>query len=401
MRQRSSGVGADLSLAWLLEPLSVDDFLGEIWGATHYHVGRDRPEYLNSLREGADSVDELLALFRPHLSLVSLVRENDRKDQYVYRLADGGFDGAAVGRDFADGYTIVLESVQRYGHTIAALSHSIEAELNFATQVNAYFTPPESQGFAAHCDDHDALIVQLQGSKTWHVFEGVDVPPQEMWRHEAFSTAGLPAPVDVCLQAGDVLYVPRGRVHAAESTSELSVHLTVGLHAPTLVMLATRALNALSTSDDRLHTRLPPRFLSDPDVRSGLTALVHGITEALEQPKAIAMGLDSLEADLVRRGQCQPLGNGISDAVAIDDQTRVIKYQPLYSRVTETSDEVALHFAQSQVDATADHKDALQFLAKSTAPFRICELPGLDDVQRLELARALILQGFLVRVPED
>jgi lysine-specific demethylase/histidyl-hydroxylase NO66 len=215
------------------------------------------------------------------------------------------------------------------------------------------------------------------------------------------SIAGLPAPVDVRLQAGDVLYVPRGRVHAAESTSELSVHLTLGLHAPTLFMLATRMLNALNNSDDRIHTQLPPRFLSDPDVRSGLGDLVHGIAEAVEQPEAIAQGLDSLEADLVKRGQCKPLGTAISDAVAIDDQTRVVKYQPLYSRVTERSDAVALHFAQSVVSVTTDHTSALQFLAKSTAPFRIQDLPELSEVQRLELARTLIMQGFLIRLPQD
>jgi lysine-specific demethylase/histidyl-hydroxylase NO66 len=388
------------SLARLLHPLEVDDFLGEIWGNTHYHVSREHRDYLDNLREGADSVDDLLALFRPHLSLVSLVRESDRKDQYVYRLADGGFDAAAIGRDFADGYTIVLDSVQRYARAIAAMAHSIEADLNFATQVNAYFTPPESQGFAAHSDDHDALIVQLQGSKIWHIYPGADVAPHEMWRHDAIPSAGLPAPVDVRLEPGDVLYVPRGCVHAAESTSELSVHLTVGLHAPTLFMLASRELNALNNSGDRIHTQLPPRFLSDPEVRSSLGALVHEIAEALEQPEAIAGGLDSLEADLVRRGQCKPLGAGISDAVAIDDQTRLVKYQPLYSRVTENSDGAALHFAQSEVNAPANHTKALRFLAKSTASFRICDLPELDDVQRLELARTLILQGFLHRLPD-
>jgi lysine-specific demethylase/histidyl-hydroxylase NO66 len=389
------------SLGWLLDPLTVDNFLGEVWGITHHHVSRDRADYVNNLRQDTDSVDDLLALFRPHLSLVCLVRERERKDQYVYRLADGGFDAAAIGRDFADGYTIVLDSVQRYAPAIGALAQAIEVELDFATQVNAYFTPPESQGFAAHSDDHDALIVQLQGSKIWHVYEGVDVAPHKIWRHEAMSTAGLPAPVDVRLEAGDVLYVPRGRVHAAESTSELSVHLTVGLHAPTLFMLATRVLNALNNSDDRVHTQLPPRFLSDPDVRSSLGALVHGIAEALEQPEVIAEGLDSLEADLVKRGQCKPLVTGISDAVAIDDQTRVVKYQPLYSRVTEKTDAVALHFAQSVVNVTADHKSALQFLAKSTAPFQISDLPELSEVQRLELARTLIMQGFLIRLPGD
>ena len=44
MRQRSPGVHAEFSLAWLLEPLTIDEFLGEVWGTTHYHVSRTRPD---------------------------------------------------------------------------------------------------------------------------------------------------------------------------------------------------------------------------------------------------------------------------------------------------------------------------------------------------------------------
>ena len=79
--------------------------------------------------------------------------------------------------------------------------------------------------------------MQIQGSKIWHIYEGVDVAPQEMLAPRGDAHRRSPAPADVRLEAGDVLYVPRGRVHAAESTSELSVHLTVGLHAPTLSCL--------------------------------------------------------------------------------------------------------------------------------------------------------------------
>jgi bifunctional lysine-specific demethylase and histidyl-hydroxylase NO66 len=401
MQQRLSGVDRELSLAWLLQPLTVENFLNEMWGATHYHVSRNCPEYFDSLLDGSASVDELLGLFRPDLSLVSLVRENDKKDAYVYRLANGGFDVDGIGKDFADGYTIVLESIQRYVRAIASLLHSIEVELNFATQVNAYFTPPESQGFKTHYDEHDTLILQIRGSKIWHVYDGADVAPHEMLRQEPVATAALPSPTDVRLEVGDVLYLPRGRVHAAEATSELSVHLTVGLLAPTLLMLVTRALNSLSYSDDRVHTQLPPRYLDDPDVRARLGVLVHDVAEALEQPSVIAEGLGSLEDDLVKRGQSPPVGQSISTAVGIDGHTRVMKYQPLYSRVTDISDGVALHFAQIVVKAAPDHKDALQFLSKSTEPFRICDLPGLSAPQQIELARTLIVNGFLVRLPDD
>ena len=395
------GVDVELSLAWLLQPLTVETFINEIWGATHYHVSRNCPEYFDSLLDASASVDELLGLFRPDLSLARLVRENDKKDPYVYRLADGGFDVAGVGKDFADGYTIVLESIQRYVRAIASLSHSIEVELNFTTQVNAYVTPPESQGFVTHYDEHDVLIVQIRGSKIWHLYNGADIAPHRMCRQEPIVTDALPSPTDVRLEAGDVLYLPRGRVHAAEATSEVSVHLTVGLHAPTLLMLVTRALNALSYSDDRVHTQLPPRYLDDPHVRASLGALVRDVAEALEQPSVIAEGLGSLEDDLVKRGQPSPVGQAISTAVGIVGHARVRKYQPLYSRVTDTSDGVALHFAQLVINAAPDHKEALQFLSKSTEPFRVCDLPGLSAAQQTELARTLIVTGFLVRLPDD
>jgi len=403
MRQRSAGAAAEVSLTWLLRPLTVDTFLDEIWGATHYHVSRNCPEYFDRLLDSSASVDELLGLFRPDLSLVRMVRQDDRKDPYVYRLPGGGFDAAGIGKDFADGYTLVLESVERYVRALALLLSAIEVELNFPTQLNAYVTPPESQGFVAHYDEHDVIILQIRGAKIWHLYDGVDVPPRQMRGQAPVVTDTLPSPTDVRLEAGDVLYLPRGRVHAAEATSQLSVHLTLGLHAPTLHMLVTRALDALSYSDDRVHTQLPPRYLDDPDVRAGLGVLVHDMAEAIEQPNAIAQGLDSLEDDFVKRGQCPPAGLAIANAVGIDSHTRVVKYQPLYSRVKELSDgsdRVELHFAQLVIQAAADHKEALQFLSKHAEPLRVCDLPGLSAEQQTELARTLIVNGFLVRLPD-
>ena len=401
MPQRSSGVDPESSLGWLLAPLKVETFLTEIWGQSHYHVSRSSPEYFDTLFDGTASVDQLLGLFRPDLSLVRLVRESDKKEPYHYRRSDGGLDVAGIGHDFADGYTIVLESIHRYVRAIASLLHAIEVELNFATQVNAYFTPPESQGFVAHYDDHDVLILQLSGSKIWHLYDGIDVAPRAALRHEPVAAAELPSPTDVRLEVGDVLYVPGGRVHAAEATSEVSVHLTVGVLAPTLLLLVTRALNSLSNTDDRVHTQLPPRYLDDPDVRATLGDLVRDVVEALEQPSVISAGLGSLADDLVRRGQSPPVGQAITNAIGIAGHVRVVKYQPLFSRVTETSDGVALHFAQLVVNAASDHSEALQFLSKSTEPFRVCDLPGLSEAQQTELARTLIVNGFLVRLPGD
>jgi bifunctional lysine-specific demethylase and histidyl-hydroxylase NO66 len=94
----------------------------------------------------------------------------------------------------------------------------------------------------------------------------------------------------------------------------------------------------------------------------------------------------------------------ISNAVGIDGQTLVVKYQPLYSRVTAPdggADGVALQFAQLSISADHDHKAAMVFVSRSTEPFRIGDLPGLTAVQQTELVRTLIVSGFLVRLPRD
>ena len=95
------------------------------------------------------------------------------------------------------------------------------------------------KGFAPHWDDVDVFVLQLEGSKRWRVF----APPteeQELPRHSskdfggpaALKRAGYEAAcLDVVLERGDVLYLPRGFVHEAiSSAEEASLHLTLSTH---------------------------------------------------------------------------------------------------------------------------------------------------------------------------
>jgi hypothetical protein len=79
MEHRPPGVDVDFSLAWLLEPLSVETFLDEIWGATHHHVKRNCEGYFNGLLHGPSAVDDLLELSRREPSAVRLVRGDEKR----------------------------------------------------------------------------------------------------------------------------------------------------------------------------------------------------------------------------------------------------------------------------------------------------------------------------------
>ena len=397
---RLNGVDAALSLAWVLEPLTVETFLDEIWAKTHHHIKRDRPEYFDALLPGPPTVDALLEAFRHEPSAVRMARGKDKKGPDSYRLADGSLNLDSVRNDFAVGYTIVLDGVEQYVRPVGTLARSLDVALNYPTQVNAYLTPPQSTGLVPHYDDHDVLILQIEGSKTWHLYVGADLPPRDIQRDKdkAVDLASLPAPTDLRLQAGDVLYVPRGRVHAAEANAEPSIHLTVGIHAPTVLMLAIGALYSQSFHDDRLNARLPVRHLDDANLRATVQALIREAVDVVDDAGAVADSLGLLADVLVRRGSCPPVGQ-IASTKAIDEQTRVAKYHPLYSRVKVADDGVNLEFASLSISAGSDHDAAMRFVSESTGPFRVGDLPGLQAKQQTDFARTLIVSGFLVRLP--
>ncbi len=390
------------SLAWLLTPLTVETFLDKIWATMHYHVKRRCAGYFEGLLHAQSAVDQLLELFRREPSAVRLMRGKDKKSAAEsYGLADGSLDLAGIRQDLADGFTIVVDGIERYVRAIASLAHSIEVELNFPVQVNAYITPPGSRGLVPHYDDHDVLILQIQGSKIWHLYTGVDIPPREMQRRDkAVPTEGLPSPTDLHVEVGDVLYLPRGLVHAADTDAEQSIHLTVGIHAPTALTLAIGALYSLSFHDDRLNALLPPRHLDDADVHAILGVLLRDAVRTIEDPTAVAKGLDALADVLVRRGRCPPIGQ-IAKAGEIDGQTLVTKYKPLYSQVRAVAGGVALQFAKLSITVGADHEAALLYMSSSVEPFRVCDLPGLRAELQIELARKLIASGFLVQLSDD
>ncbi len=152
-------------------------------------------------------------------------------------VADQVHDDAVL-RLFAEGTTVVLQGVHRTWEPVGALAASLAAELGHPVQVNAYVTPPQSQGFASHYDTHDVFVLQVAGRKQWRVHEPVlPAPlPDEPWeqrRDEVAARAEGSPVVDTVLEPGDCLYLPRGFLHSAVALGGTSIHLTFGIHATT------------------------------------------------------------------------------------------------------------------------------------------------------------------------
>src|SRR6266480_4558078 len=76
------------------------------------------------------------------------------------------------------GATLVLQGLHRTWPPLVAFASELAAELGHPVQVNAYVTPPQNTGFAAHYDVHDVFVLQIAGRKKWRVHEPVLTDPR-------------------------------------------------------------------------------------------------------------------------------------------------------------------------------------------------------------------------------
>jgi lysine-specific demethylase/histidyl-hydroxylase NO66 len=141
-------------------------------------------------------------------------------------------DPAELWSNYDQGCTIRLLCPHKHADNVHALLSTLELELKCMVGANAYLTPPKSsQGFAPHYDDIEAFCLQLEGSKRWKVYEPTFKLPRVS--SEDFTPEdleGMTPVMDVTLEEGDLLYMPRGWIHQActlPNDAEHSLHLTI------------------------------------------------------------------------------------------------------------------------------------------------------------------------------
>jgi hypothetical protein len=152
-------------------------------------------------------------------------------------------------RHLRDGAALVVDDADRYDPWLADLADAVSAELDEPTRVNVYATTPASGGFPWHADTHDVHALQVSGRKRWRVAGPSVVDP-------LFHASLYPLPepqaepyLDVTLEPGDSLYVPRGHWHVAEAVDGPSLHLTLAVFHATGIDVAQQVVEALFASD--------------------------------------------------------------------------------------------------------------------------------------------------------
>src|SRR5207253_2896853 len=110
---------------------------------------------------------------------------------------------------------------------------------------NLYLTPAQSQGFDAHFDAHEVFALQLDGVKHWRLYGLAAVLPLACEKANV-PRSSLGPPQEVRLEAGDLLYIPRGHAHEAFTSDQPSLHLTIGINVYRWSDLLQHALKDLT-----------------------------------------------------------------------------------------------------------------------------------------------------------
>lgn len=391
--------GSAIRLEAFLAPAGVTEFFSTAWEKAPRLIKRGKPQYHDRLLSTAD-LDTVLSQIRsPNIeTLLRVVRQRGKEllRKTIPDTRRGSPDLHSLYKWMTEGYTLVLNELDQRWAPISMLARSLEERLNHRVGVNAYFTPPRSQGFLPHSDDHDVFILQLEGMKTWRIYAPLielptgDIPQESIQR-------SLRAPATTCvLDVGDMLYIPRGWIHQCATSKQASLHLTVGVHVYRWLDFAQQALILAAEKNVAFRKAIPANLLNERRDARALRGRWNELLALLSESDAgEAMG--GVAARFIDSGQ--PPLDGL---FARTRQTEGLTLNSLVARragmkclVTMQEGVASIRFPGNAVSGPFLIDPALRYVMESKR-FRVKDLPdSLDAESKLVLIRRLIKEGLL------
>ncbi len=281
----------------IMAPIGAEAFMADYEGRKPLHLKGGADKFAKVMTWSL--LNDLLgqATIWSNQSLM-LVLDKEPVPAQSYCEAAVGRDGGQVLRPdpakvkdyLAKGATLVANDIDHLSAGLTAFSRTMEQALGGKVQGNLYCSSKRRPGFAAHFDTHDVYAVHVEGTKTWYVYDGVaDVPiahpmfktlPRE--HHEKAKGELL---MEVRMEPGDILYLPRGQYHDALADEGGAVHIAFGVTYPigldVMSMLFERVV-----ADPLFRANLPRPGAGGLERR--LTALGDALGTILNAPKTAA-----------------------------------------------------------------------------------------------------------------
>lgn len=297
-------------------------------------------------------------------------------------------DMERLDRFLGDGCTVVLDTLDSFDPTMEIACQALQWWSGELVQVNTYLTKADAAGFNLHWDDHDVLIVQLGGEKSWEV-RGTsrDAPMYRDTEH-----AGEP-PEEIVwsgtMRAGDVMHIPRGYWHQVTRADRSGDGAGYSLHA-TFGFVKRTGVDWLSWVADR--SRAAEEFRRDLDREGSSAALTELVPQLLAQyPQDVY---------LAGREQERPSRRHVSTSGAFGPITDVVCVTDFPPHIAANGSTVKVVAVGKELTFAAKAESALRPLLSGN-PASIQQIADSTGVNAEVLARTLLDEGLCGELTDE
>ena len=397
-QKRSFDVGH--ALASLLQPIEELNFFQHYWEKQPLVIDRTDPNYFRDVMS-FESINELLNSKSFGSGEIRMAQNEQMvpQENYINEL-QGYAQNHKVLDLFKSGATIILQSVHKYHAPVARICRNIEKSYNCLVRPNLYITPISSQGFNPHYDSHDVVVMQLHGSKTWRLYQSpIELPhDSQPFKKEQFPAGEVTREFE--LKAGDSLYLPRGVMHSARTTTDISAHITLAIKTFTWADVLHEAILKMIPENKSLREYIPVFDLAraNGNQHQLVQEKIRQLSDDLAGMKDFGFLFDKFHHEVTNNGTGPLMEDFLSDIrslKATDANTRFCKRQSLNYWVFEQDDQLVFKTDLKASMLTKNTGPMLEYMIREES-FSAAELPGDVPVEEsLNLLRSFVAEGML------
>ncbi|WP_299618584.1 cupin domain-containing protein [uncultured Tenacibaculum sp.] len=384
----------------LIYPVSLNEFKEKYWDKEVLLLKRDNISFNESLLKISE-VDEVLDYHRPNGANIRVVKNQEPLYKNKYENEDGSLNLNQLYAAYGDGYTIVINEIDRFWKPIKTLCKNVKRLLNHKTKGNMYLTPKNQKALLPHYDTHDVFVVQLSGKKHWKIYDDQYKTPLVNSFQPIFQREQLQGVKEIILEAGDMMYIPRGIPHEAYTTDDSSLHLTIGVYPTQWLDFFSKTLHNLAQTDISLRKALPVGYLNSEDVISLIKSKIEEISQTLcndiSRKNNIYGSVQLLKEEL--RSENSPQADGHFESLdvmdCIDLDTHLIKRKNVDSTVQQVGNISRIIFPGNVIRGPISIAPCLEFISENKGGFKINEIPLINDTNKIKLCKRLIRGGLL------
>jgi len=389
----------------IIDPMSAEEFFSSYWEKKPLHIPRSNTQFYKDILT-LEHAQAAIAFGGLRYPAIQLSKSGGFLHPDVFctdiHAGDIVFTGVPdidrIQTEYRSGASISLPGFNRTWQPLRNLAAAVETYLDHAVHTNIYITPGNTAGFKPHYDAHEVFVLQISGRKHWKIYDApIDLPHRtQQYQPQIHTTPATPL-LELDMNPGDLLYMPRGFVHTTHTSDSASMHITLGVTVYTYVELFSTWLQSSKKEVD-FRRALPPGFASRPELQQGMEEEFSRLVKALSQ-QLDSHQLISAFQQQVRSGYPGQCGFGKEfdlNAVVITPTTQVKAIPHNQYTYTEEGDNIVLKFDGKTLLMSRSAWFAVEKMCKHGS-FKPLDLPAAyKEETKLALIRHLYQEGFLM-----